>query len=146
MVSRKGCQIVVVVDHIVLVVGKRCLREFEELDTLELTSGIKMIDSINARIVVLDSTKGLCEFDFDGVMKDDIKQNEVYDVSTSALVCDVINGVNATCLVYGQTGSGKTFTMFGAPESQSLPSSFVGIVPRACSDLMEPARYRKPML
>ena len=118
----------------------------KEVDTLVLTSGIKMIDSIHARIVGLDSTKGLREFNFDGVMKDDIKQNEVYGVSTRALVCNLINGVNATCLVYGQTGSGKTFTMFGAQELQSSPSSFVGIVPRACLDLMEAAHYRKQAL
>jgi hypothetical protein len=33
----------------------------KEVDTLVLTSGIKMIDSIHARIVGLDSTKGLRE-------------------------------------------------------------------------------------
>jgi hypothetical protein len=110
---------------------------------LELTPGIKMIDSKNARVVVLDSTKGLREFNFDGVLKDDLKQVDVYNFSTRGLVCDVINGVNATCLVYGQTGSGKTFTMFGEPESQGSSSGLNGIVPRACSELIEAARYRR---
>ncbi|KAL3769978.1 LOW QUALITY PROTEIN: hypothetical protein ACHAW5_004790 [Stephanodiscus triporus] len=94
---------------------------------LELTPGMKMIDSKNARVVVLDLTKGLREFNFDGVLKDDLRQVDVYNFSTRGLVCDVINGVNATCLVYGQTGSGKTFAMFGEPEPQGSSSGLSGI-------------------
>lgn len=115
-------------------------------DQSELTSGIKMIDSRNARVVVVDSTKGLREFQFDGVIENDTSQVDVYNLSARGLVCDMINGVSATCVVYGQTGSGKTFTMFGAPENQGSSSSFSGIVPRACSELMSAVRYRKESL
>ncbi len=88
-------------------------------DQSELTSGIKMIDA--ARVVISDSTKGLREFQFDGVMKDDISQKQVFDITTRRLVCDVVNGVSATCLVYGQTGAGKSYSMFG-PSDSSSPS------------------------
>lgn len=111
-----------------------------------LTSGIKLIDAENNRVVVLDSSKGLREFEFDGVMTDTVSQKEVYNASTHSLVCDVINGVNATCLVYGQTNSGKTFTMFGDQKEQDFSSSFAGIVPRACSELMAALGYRKKAL
>ena len=73
----------------------------------EISSGVKKIDVKNARVVVLDPTKGLQEYQFDGVMNDDISQKDVYDLSTRGLVCDLINGVSATCIVYGQTGSGE---------------------------------------
>ena len=110
-----------------------------------LTSGIKHIDVDNSRVVVVDSTKGLREFEFDGVMNDNASQKNVYATSTQGLVCDVINGVSATCLVYGQTGSGKTYTMFGA-QDDDFSTGFAGIVPRACSELMEGLQYRKDAL
>ena len=109
----------------------------------ELTSGIKMIDSQHARVVVVDSTKGLREFSFDGVMTENSPQKQVYDKSARGLVCDLINGTSGTCLVYGQTGSGKSFTMFGSSESYGSCSSFSGIVPRACSEIMSAVRYRR---
>ncbi|KAL7433686.1 hypothetical protein ACHAXH_002144 [Discostella pseudostelligera] len=79
-------------------------------------------------------------------MNDDISQKDVYDLSTRGLVCDLINGVSATCIVYGQTGSGKTFTMFGAPEMRSSSSNLSGIIPQACSEIMSAVRYRKDSL
>eukprot|EP00970_Alexandrium_tamarense_P017708 scaffold10795_cov193-Alexandrium_tamarense.AAC.11 len=112
-----------------------------------LTSGIKMIDANNSRVVVVDSTKGLLEFEFDGVLEDNVCQNHVYAISTRGLVCDVLNGVSATCLVYGMTGSGKSFTMFGGEEeAQTVRSNLIGIVPRACSEIMDAIRYRKEAL
>ena len=111
-----------------------------------LCAGIKMIDCQNNRVVAADTT-GLREFEYDAIMKDDVPQKDVYDVSARGLVNDVINGVSCTCLVYGQTGSGKTFTMFGADyiHDDDDPSSF-GIVPRACSELMTAIQYRKESL
>ncbi|KAL7553123.1 hypothetical protein ACHAWF_016378 [Thalassiosira exigua] len=82
--------------------------------------------------------------DFDSVFEDVSSQKDVYEVSARGLVCDVINGVNATCLVYGQTGSGKTWTMSG--ENTDSCSSFSGIVPRACSELMAAIKFRRKSL
>lgn len=112
----------------------------------KITSGVQKIDVKSARVVVVDPTKGLQEFQFDGVMNGNVHQKEVYDLSTRSLVCDLINGVSATCLVYGQTGSGKTFTMFGAPEMRGSSSNLNGIVPLACSDVMSAVRFRKESL
>lgn len=103
-----------------------------------LTCGIKHIDEANSRVIVVD--KDIREFEFDGVMNDSISQKDVYSTSTHGLVCDVINGVSATCLVYGQTGSGKTFTMFGDAHG------FAGIVPRACEEIMTSIEYRRNAL
>ena len=111
-----------------------------------LTSGIKMIDSKNSRVVVVDPTTGLREFEFDCVIEEQTPQEDVYEESTRGLVCDVINGVSATCLVYGQTGSGKTFTMFGTQESHFFDSNLVGIIPRACSELMSAVKFRRETL
>ncbi|EED92879.1 kinesin motor protein-like protein, partial [Thalassiosira pseudonana CCMP1335] len=86
-------------------------------------------------------------FEFDGVLEDNVCQNHVYAISTRGLVCDVLNGVSATCLVYGMTGSGKSFTMFGGEEeAQTVRSNLIGIVPRACSEIMDAIRYRKEAL
>ena len=112
----------------------------------EITSGIKKIDVKSARVVAVDPTKGLQEFQFDGVLSDNVPQKETYNLATRGLVCDLINGVSATCLVYGQTGSGKTYTMFGAPDMRGLSSNLSGIVPQACSDVISAVRSRKESL
>mmetsp|Transcript_4843 Transcript_4843/g.9815 ORF Transcript_4843/g.9815 Transcript_4843/m.9815 type:complete len:731 (+) Transcript_4843:4365-6557(+) len=105
-----------------------------------LTSGIKLVDSRNSRVVVVDATKGLREFAFDSVLDDKTPQVDVYEQTTRGLVCDIVNGVSATCLVYGQTSSGKTHTMFGTTEKDS---NTAGIIPRACSELMNILERRK---
>jgi hypothetical protein len=110
-----------------------------------LTSGIKHINTKASRVVVVDSNKGLREFEFDGILTDDTSQKNVYASLMHGLVCDVINGVSATAIVFGQKGSGKTYTMFGAQEDQA-GSSFAGIVPRACSDIMSAVQFRKDAL
>ncbi len=108
-----------------------------------LTSGIKLVDSRNSRVVVVDATKGLREFAFDSVFDDTAPQADVYEKTTRCLVCDTINGVSATCLVYGQTSSGKTHTMFGTTDRDS---NIVGIIPRACSELLSILELRKKVL
>lgn len=121
----------------------------ENVDTLydtTMTSGVKKIDAKSSRVVVVDPTKGLQEFQFDGVMNESSSQKNVYDFSTRGLVSDVINGVSATCIVYGQTGSGKSFTMFGAARARGLSSNLSGIVPQACSEIMSAVHSRKKLL
>ena len=115
--------------------------------------GINDIDSKNARVVVVDATKGLREFAFDHVFSIDVSQDQVYDCSAARLVCDVVNGYNATCLVYGMTGSGKTFTMFGPSEKEmqdkfnaSSRGSLEGIVPRTCREFFDAMEYRRQFL
>jgi len=72
------------------------------------------------------------QYSFDKVFFNAATQSEVYRITASATVEDVLNGYNGTIFAYGQTGSGKTFTMFG-PDISSDESR--GIIPRACSHI-----------
>jgi hypothetical protein len=109
-----------------------------------LVSGVHEIDPMNDRVVMVDPTKGLREFEFDAVVSPTVSQSTVYDSSARPLIADFINGFNATIMVYGQTGSGKTFTMFGP--SGSLNNGDRGIVPRACAEVLTALDYRKDHL
>ena len=55
---------------------------------------------------------------FDQVFLPSDGQEEVYDVAARPMVCDVLQGYNATIIAYGQTGSGKTFTIFGPAQQK----------------------------
>jgi hypothetical protein len=74
---------------------------------------VQTIDPLKGRVVVVAPDVGLREFSYDGVFAPSSTQEMTYDKTTHNLVCDLLNGSNATVLVYGQTSSGKTYTMFG---------------------------------
>lgn len=112
-----------------------------------LSHGVHEIDCQNNNVVLVDPIKGLRNFQFDCVLPLDCTQNSVYIKSTKPLVCDLINGTNASCLVYGVTGSGKTYTMFGPPHKSLLErEELYGIIPRACRDLFDVLNYRREHL
>ncbi|CAH1956477.1 unnamed protein product [Acanthoscelides obtectus] len=69
-------------------------------------------------------------YSFDVVFGEDSTQEDVYEVTTSRLVKDVLNGYNATVFAYGPTGAGKTHTMVGDANQP-------GIMVRALNDLFE---------
>ncbi|CAH0563687.1 unnamed protein product [Brassicogethes aeneus] len=80
---------------------------------------------------VLRQKKGVDkQHHFDVVFGEDSSQEDVYNVTTSTLVKDVLNGYNATVFAYGPTGAGKTHTMVGDREHP-------GIMIRALNDLFE---------
>lgn len=112
-----------------------------------LCYGVREIDCQNSNVVLVDPTKGLRNFQFDCVLPVDCSQNEVYAKCAKYLVCDLINGTNASCLVYGVTGSGKTYTMFGPPhKGPECEDELRGIIPRACKDLFHVLNYRRKHL
>ncbi|KAI4456343.1 kinesin-related [Holotrichia oblita] len=76
------------------------------------------------------------QYSFDVVFSEDSTQEDVYDVTTSSLVKDVLNGYNATVFAYGATGAGKTHTMVGDP---SQP----GIMVRALNDLFNAVKDKE---
>mmetsp|Transcript_34120 Transcript_34120/g.102048 ORF Transcript_34120/g.102048 Transcript_34120/m.102048 type:complete len:813 (-) Transcript_34120:2163-4601(-) len=125
----------------------RQFQDEEESNTpASLHCGIHEINPGAKRVVIVDRTKGLREFDFDYVFDGNCGQQPVYECSAARLVCDFINGFNATCLVYGMTGSGKTHTMFGSADEElegSPSTDLEGIVPRACKEVFEAIEYRK---
>ncbi len=118
-----------------------------------LVCGVNHIDCESNKVVIVDPTKGLRNFQFDNVISDSSTQAAVYEESARPLITDFINGVNASCLVYGVTGSGKTYTMFG-PEDRNLycteevqsHNGMSGIVPRACKEIFDALSYRREHL
>mmetsp|Transcript_20309 Transcript_20309/g.42340 ORF Transcript_20309/g.42340 Transcript_20309/m.42340 type:complete len:753 (+) Transcript_20309:60-2318(+) len=115
-----------------------------------LVGGVHTVDAMSSRVVVVDPTKGLREFEFDAVLPEKSSQNSVYETSARPLIGDFINGFNGTILVYGQTGSGKTYTMFGpdddavfGDDSRPVASRQMrGIIPRACSEVLAALEWR----
>ncbi|VEN36509.1 unnamed protein product [Callosobruchus maculatus] len=75
-------------------------------------------------------------YSFDVVFGENSTQEEVYEVTTSRLVKDVLNGYNATVFAYGPTGAGKTHTMVGDPNQP-------GIMVRALNDLFEAVKDKE---
>ncbi|EFA08129.2 kinesin-like protein KIF19 [Tribolium castaneum] len=76
------------------------------------------------------------QYSFDVVFGENSTQEEVYKVTTSSLVQDVLNGYNATVFAYGPTGAGKTHTMVG-------DSSQPGIMVRALNDIFEAVKEKQ---
>ncbi|KAJ8957441.1 hypothetical protein NQ318_004921 [Aromia moschata] len=76
------------------------------------------------------------QYSFDVVFGEDSTQEDVYEVTTSSLVKDVLNGYNATVFAYGPTGAGKTHTMVG---DRTHP----GIMIRALNDLFEAVKDKE---
>lgn len=93
------------------------------------------------------------QYSFDVVFGEDSTQEEVYKVTTSSLVKDVLNGYgqekfsienflinlfryNATVFAYGATGAGKTHTMVG-------DAAQPGIMIRALNDLFQAVKDKE---
>ncbi|BFZ02552.1 hypothetical protein BsWGS_05591 [Bradybaena similaris] len=70
-------------------------------------------------------------FVFDKVIKPNVTQEYVYNVTAKPIVADVLSGYNGTIFAYGQTSSGKTHTMEGVIGSEPLQ----GIIPRIVQDI-----------
>ncbi|XP_063916850.1 kinesin-like protein KIF19 isoform X2 [Zophobas morio] len=86
---------------------------------------------------VLRSKRGYDkQYSFDVVFGEESTQEEVYEITTSSLVKDVLNGYNATVFAYGATGAGKTHTMVG-------DSSQPGIMVRALNDIFETVKGKQ---
>jgi kinesin family protein 5 len=119
----------------------------------KITASVQSVDPGTGRVVMIAPDVGLREFAFDGVFPARASQQGVYDTVARGLVCDFLNGYNATCVVYGQTGSGKTYSMFGpddAPPAAAAPTGHPskggdvnGIVPRACEEIFAAVKQRR---
>lgn len=71
------------------------------------------------------------EYVFDGVLRCESSQAEVYHAVAQPVVDDVLRGYNGTILAYGQTGAGKTHTL------SSIKPECIGIIPRAAQDIFQ---------
>ncbi|CAK9046152.1 Kinesin-like protein KIF6 [Durusdinium trenchii] len=91
----------------------------------------------------VNNQKTAHNFQFDGVLGMQVKQEEVLETVARPVIQDVLNGVNGTIFAYGQTGSGKTFTITGGAEHYEDR----GLIPRTLRMMFEafrkgPAQYR----
>ena len=105
-----------------------------------LIARVQSLDTGMGRVVMVAPDVGLREFSFDGVLPLNSSQLQVYDMTTKKLVCEFINGTNATVIAYGQTASGKTHTMFGGGVRSDDPHR--GVVPRACHEILNAIKDR----
>ena len=78
---------------------------------------------------LVNNTKTSWRFAFNGVLNENISQEEVYDRVGAPVVASVTQGFNGTIFAYGQTGSGKTYTLTGGVGAYAER----GIIPRAIS-------------
>ncbi|GMI12711.1 hypothetical protein TrVE_jg1670 [Triparma verrucosa] len=79
----------------------------------------------------VNNTRTDYKFKFNGILKEQCGQEEVFDKVGSQAVQNALDGFNSTIFAYGQTGSGKTFTITGGSERYVDR----GIIPRAISML-----------
>lgn len=70
-------------------------------------------------------------FLYDKILKPNVTQEYVYNVTAKPIVADVLSGYNGTIFAYGQTSSGKTHTMEGVMGNDNLQ----GIIPRIVQDI-----------
>ncbi|KAJ8262913.1 hypothetical protein COCON_G00153700 [Conger conger] len=96
------------------------------MNRTETAGGSKpVVDCVDEYSVVVETPRGLKEFQFDKVFSTASSQEEVFQ-DTSRLIQSAIDGFNVCIFSYGQTGSGKTFTMVGDKDLRNP-----GIMPRA---------------
>ena len=70
-------------------------------------------------------------FIFDKILKPNVSQEDVYNITAKSIVADVLAGYNGTIFAYGQTSSGKTHTMEGVLGDSHMQ----GIIPRIIADI-----------
>lgn len=85
------------------------------------------------------------KFLFNGVLRSDSKQAEVFERVCRPAVETFLSGINSTIFAYGQTGSGKTFTITGGPERYegATPPLYL-VPPRSCrTELLRKVTYTR---
>lgn len=78
-------------------------------------------------------------FQFDGILQQDAKQEDVFDLIARKNILASLDGINATIFAYGQTGSGKTFTITGKP-CNGISPGFLACL--GCAALMDGWMWR----
>lgn len=97
----------------------------------------------NGQVLAMAPGVGLREFDFHKVFGPNSTQASVYNGAGRRLVMDFVNGISGSMIVYGQTGSGKTYTMFGNERDAAAGGARPGVVPTACTEVLEALEARR---
>mmetsp|Transcript_9778 Transcript_9778/g.17278 ORF Transcript_9778/g.17278 Transcript_9778/m.17278 type:complete len:1066 (-) Transcript_9778:166-3363(-) len=95
--------------------------------------GRAIVQVLNGKLVILEDPHTTAADDylrinkskerryaFDEVFNHHAAQSQVYEGTTKALICGVLEGFNATCFAYGATSAGKTYTMLGNPTQPGI--------------------------
>ena len=114
-----------------------CLEVDEAADTVICQDpDDKQVESLGGHKVTdylrVDKTKDR-SYTFDKAIGPGVSQGATFDMTTNALISDVLLGKNACCFAYGATGSGKTFTMTGSTEAPGLIPHTVDALFKAAS-------------
>ncbi|XP_049817903.1 kinesin-like protein KIF19 isoform X2 [Aethina tumida] len=124
-------------ERLMVAVRIRPLRQDEHQRVLYAVNKKSIVLEDPDKFDVLRQKKGVDkQYCFDVVFGEESNSQEVYDVTTSGLVKDVLNGYNATVFAYGPTGAGKTHTMVGDRDQP-------GIMIRALNDLFEAVKGKE---
>ncbi|KAL4280006.1 hypothetical protein GQ457_03G044210 [Hibiscus cannabinus] len=77
-------------------------------------------------------------FLFDKVFGPSSQQKELFELTVSPILNEVLEGYNCTIFAYGQTGTGKTYTMEGGARKKNgeFPSD-AGVIPRAVKQIFD---------
>uniref|UniRef100_A0A0G4FFH2 Kinesin motor domain-containing protein n=1 Tax=Chromera velia CCMP2878 TaxID=1169474 RepID=A0A0G4FFH2_9ALVE len=120
------------------------------LNRNQLSAHIHAVDPGMGRVVMVAKSIGMRTFCFDHVLPQRSTQPSSYHAAARGVVSDFLNGFNGCVIVYGQTGSGKSHTMFGPPGPDlgqtcmgGRGSLQVGVVPRACLDILRAVEDRR---
>lgn len=89
------------------------------------------------------SSNAARRWEFDTVFGPEAEQQQVYDEVGTPILEAVMEGYNGTILAYGQTGSGKTYTMFGEGSDDARLPHQLGVVPRACEEVVAALEARR---
>ncbi|XP_044732518.1 kinesin-like protein KIF19 isoform X2 [Chrysoperla carnea] len=81
------------------------------------------------------------QFTYDVVFNEDATTDQVYEVTTSGLVKDVLMGYNATVFAYGATGAGKTHTMVGDNINPGIMARAINDLFNAVADSEHPEQF-----
>ena len=73
-----------------------------------------------AENLIVNNSRTKFGFQFNGILDEAAKQDDVFRKIGVPAVQNALNGFNSTIFAYGQTGSGKTFTITGGPGELSF--------------------------
>ncbi|KAM4632597.1 kinesin-like protein KIF22 isoform 2-T2 [Discoglossus pictus] len=109
------------------------LRPFMENGDKVQSTCVRGLDSHSLEIVNWRNQQETMQYQFDAFYGDAATQREIYTGSVCPVLCNLLNGQNASVFAYGPTGAGKTHTMLGNPKQP-------GVIPRAVRDLFQITR------
>jgi kinesin family protein 18/19 len=134
--------------NIIVAIRVRPLLEYEskisnvKCVSVNESSSLQLITPVNfnpyegKKYLNLENTKiKHYKYNFDYSFDEYSTQEEIYNLTASHLIPNILNGFNSTIFTFGTAGTGKTYTMFGNGEEP-------GIMIRTLNDLFNQLREK----